>query len=554
MISTIAQNSRVETRAAESIQTFSPFRLGFNKTLSLEVSNIMTRLAVDEALVKHIAEIIASYRIIGPSDRYEDGMKPKMLDTIRCFVAKQEPINMVVPAYPFKSPNHESKVLGPDPDVGERMTLQHFNSIGARIQQIYPPGGHVTIVSDGPCYNDLLVVSDKEVFEYAKGLHRITESLGLKHLEFTDIFELAGSESSPITVEEYASRIGMLKERLFVSFLPAGYNFDEDIKKDQNALLTYRGYIKFLESDLATFFREKSMGKSAAKKYSSKVARSMIERGKAFSALVARNSPLHVRLSIHTSDNTGKLSVALLPHKRYSNFPVTPWHNTPYLDGTNESLSLGRKPTDSDVTYKVCKDELGLRFLRADVPIYNIIGTNEIATSGEQVELMPLYPSGLKVQVRKDMPISFFRFNVAELAKLHSPIIFEGLDLLQSTSEVTANVAGRHTTACQSSSVLQKEISTKASDSLAPRFVQISTPRDASTAGEGQTTQFGQEQECLAGPLVKLFQYIEGVWCTLLKTLAKTWVANPFHHAQFRRLNSKPSLKSYEYKMLDSRL
>ena len=55
-----------------------------------------------------------------------------------------------------------------------------------------------------------------------------------------------------------------------------------DIKKDNSALLAYRGYMKFLESDLATFFRERGMGKSAARKHSSEVA-----RDKAFSALMA---------------------------------------------------------------------------------------------------------------------------------------------------------------------------------------------------------------------------------------------------------------------------
>ena len=136
--------------------------------------------------------------------------------------------------------------------------------------------------------------------------------------------------------------------------------------------------MKFLESNLATFFREKGMGKNAARKHSSKVARGMIERGKAFSVLVVSKSPLHVRLSIHAGDNTGKVSVTLLPHKRYSTFPVAPWHNTPYVDVTDVSLSLGRKPTDSNVTYQVCKDELGLNFLCADVPVYSVIGTNEV--------------------------------------------------------------------------------------------------------------------------------------------------------------------------------
>lgn len=31
--------------------------------------------------------------------------------------------------------------------------------------------------------------------------------------------------------------------------------------------------------------------------------------------------------------NTGRLPVALLPHKRYSStFPVAPWHNPPYVN------------------------------------------------------------------------------------------------------------------------------------------------------------------------------------------------------------------------------
>ena len=153
-------------------------------------------------------------------------MKRKTLDTLRSFAAKQEPINMVMPVYPFKSPSRESKVLGPDTEVSERMSLQHFNSIDARIQQIYSPDGHVTVGSDGLCYNDLLGVSDEEIFDYAKVPHRITESLGLKHLKFTDISELIGSESLLTTAEEYASCIGKLKERLLVFFLCSEYDFN----------------------------------------------------------------------------------------------------------------------------------------------------------------------------------------------------------------------------------------------------------------------------------------------------------------------------------------
>ena len=219
---TITIKPNIDPRAVELLQAISPSRLGFTKTLSLEVSNLTTRTAAHEALVERIAEIVASYRISGHGDRYNDVTESKMLETLRSFVAKQEPINMVVPAYPFKSPNRESKVLGPDPDVGERMSLQHVNSIGALIQQIYSPGGHVTVVSDGLRYSDMLGISDEEVFDFAKGLHRTAESLGPKHLKFTGLIELIGSESLPTTTEEYASGIGKLKEPPFVSFIPLG--------------------------------------------------------------------------------------------------------------------------------------------------------------------------------------------------------------------------------------------------------------------------------------------------------------------------------------------
>lgn len=170
----------------------------------------------------------------------------------------------------------------------------------------------------------------------------ITMGLRLKHLKCTYPFDLISSEKSPTNAEEYASRNGKLGEDLFASLLPLGMTSTRTIQRITMPFSHLVGYMKFLELDLATFFREEGMAKSAARKHTSKVARGMIERGKAFSASVASKFPLHVRLSIHASDNTGKLSVALLPHKRYSTFPVAPWHNTPYLDVTNDSLSLGR--------------------------------------------------------------------------------------------------------------------------------------------------------------------------------------------------------------------
>lgn len=388
----------------------------------------LEKVEMNDELIHQIAEIIASYRIVGPNDQYEAVMKPKMIDLIHEFIGQGKPINMVVPAFPFKSPNHQNKVIGSEADVGERMTLQHLNSIGQSVQQIYPQGAFITIISDGPCYNDLLGVSDKEVYSYARSLENICERLRLKHVRFSNIYTLSGKKN-PSTYLEYMETIDSIREEIFTDFLPNAYNFDQDIKTNPNSLSTYRGYLKFLESDLAIFCKTEGMSKTAARKHHSKVARKMIERGKAFSALVKNNSPDHIRLSIHASNNTDKLSISLLPHERYSIFPVTPWHNTPFISPTETGLSIGRKPDMNDkiVPYKLFKDEIGLTYLRADVSIFTLfVGQSELEEVKSLIE--PIYPFGLRVKVPQAIAVKDVRFdNIEQLAKIHSPIIFEGL-------------------------------------------------------------------------------------------------------------------------------
>ena len=150
------------------------------------------------------------------------------------------------------------------------------------------------------------------------------------------------------------------------------------------------------------------------------------------------------------------------------------------------------------------------------LPMYQ---TNEAVASDQQVKLEPLYPFGLKVQVPKDAAITIFSLNnVTELAKLHSPIIFEGLDPMQYTSEVTDDFR-RMASDGLSLSILHEGIATSTSVSKAASyFVQISILQDAFTASEGQATCYEQEQECLAGPFEKSLQY-----CKVPNRFGRSW-------------------------------
>lgn len=105
-----------------------------------------------------ILDVLERYRLRqrdGTSDRNEEGRK-RFLPIVIKRVAAAEPIHMVLPAFPFKSPNNDSKVLGTVPDKGEEIALRHLNGICESIKEVYEPGAEVTIASDGIVYNGKL--------------------------------------------------------------------------------------------------------------------------------------------------------------------------------------------------------------------------------------------------------------------------------------------------------------------------------------------------------------------------------------------------------------
>ena len=79
--------------------------------------------------------------------------KAKFAPLVEAYVAKNEPVQMVLPAFPFKSPNRKDKTLGHLPDLGEEIGLQHLNGLCESIAEIYKPAANIVITSDGLVYN-----------------------------------------------------------------------------------------------------------------------------------------------------------------------------------------------------------------------------------------------------------------------------------------------------------------------------------------------------------------------------------------------------------------
>lgn len=87
-------------------------------------------------------------------EQHTAGM-PKFLSVIDRFVMARKPVEMCLPAFPFKSANKVYKVFGILPDKAEELALERLNTICVRITDIYAPGAQLTIISDGLVYNGL---------------------------------------------------------------------------------------------------------------------------------------------------------------------------------------------------------------------------------------------------------------------------------------------------------------------------------------------------------------------------------------------------------------
>lgn len=102
-----------------------------------------------------ILDIINRYRLKRPSTISSDSKEGNLafLATICSHVRAGQEVVMCLPAFPFKSPNSTTKVLGKLPDRAEEIALAHLNGLCQAITDVYPPGAKLTIISDGLVYN-----------------------------------------------------------------------------------------------------------------------------------------------------------------------------------------------------------------------------------------------------------------------------------------------------------------------------------------------------------------------------------------------------------------
>ncbi|QPC58034.1 hypothetical protein HYE67_000265 [Fusarium culmorum] len=289
---------------------------------------------------ERILDVILEYslnKFESTSELHSKG-RPKFLAVISRFVQEQQKVVMCLPAFPFKSANKVEKVLGSLPDKAEEVSLARLNSMCTTIGQFYEPGAQLTIISDGLVYNDLLGISDLETWRYGSALRAMAERKAFTNLSFSRLQDLVAAKGLPNDLNEltYVANATNFRRTLFNKYGRDGdLDIDHEIATNADTLGTYKGYCRFLKSDLQHIY---GPAKSSAKyrkdvKY---LAKQLLIRGYAFAGAVKARFPDHLRLSIHQSTGEHKISISLLNTK--SGF-TTPWHCSVALMEDGEWLS-----------------------------------------------------------------------------------------------------------------------------------------------------------------------------------------------------------------------
>lgn len=254
-----------------------------------------------------------------PSEAAHAVHLPRVLD----FLRRQEPIQLVLPAFPAKAPNPD-KVLGPRPDAAERLALRGLCALLDEIEQAHPPGAELVICSDGAVFADTVRVSDEDVRRYRTDLEEMLRRMGETRIRMFGLSDAFGARppdaARALLLDGFAQSVASIRERAQRS----------EVHRRQ-----LDGIHRFLVEDEVGLRDGRS--KSAIRRQTRERAYEVVRRSDAWGGLVAAVFPRGLRLSIHPQpDVSSKIGIHMLATQ---DAWLTPWHGCAVLRGGQFELS-----------------------------------------------------------------------------------------------------------------------------------------------------------------------------------------------------------------------
>jgi L-tyrosine isonitrile synthase len=243
--------------------------------------------------------------IASPCEKCSAPHLPKVVSAVE----RGEPVTLVLPAFPGKSPNL-AKVFGPLPDMAERCALEFLQYVCDRIKRVYSPGARIILCSDGRVFSDVVGMRDEDVTAYREELSQIIADLELTSISTFNLEELyEGLDFDRMRshlMEQYGEPIEFLKA---------------SVSQGGETHRLYCGITRFLVED--AMFPGQTKSRTAIQKECRIRAYEVIQRSQAWSELIEARFSDAVRLSIHPQGcGEKKLGIRLIEPDNWQ----TPWH------------------------------------------------------------------------------------------------------------------------------------------------------------------------------------------------------------------------------------
>lgn len=272
-----------------------------------------------------------------PIDKYEEVGKPILHSKIASFVDKGEVIDFVMLGFPFKSTNKRDKVLGDMPDMAEKITIDNFADFNNKIKQVYQPGVKIHMVSDGYVFNDILITHDSIVAMYEEVSRDMIGETPIEWYKLPDFYS-----------KRYS--LNESREKLINHFGITGDTLEQRILMNPDVNYLYRGMIHFMEEEMAV---REYPSRNQLNKDAKRIARQMMFRNEAYSALVKAEFSNMIRISMHPSVNDGsKYSFKLIPGDRSIH---SAWHCAILLDEQGY-MTIHKKDAEMNKNRLIYKD------------------------------------------------------------------------------------------------------------------------------------------------------------------------------------------------------
>jgi pyoverdine/dityrosine biosynthesis protein Dit1/AcrR family transcriptional regulator len=273
------------------------------------------------------------------------------LPKVRRFVAGNEPVHLLLPAFPAKSPN-TSKVLGRLPDMAEELALEFLEGVCREIREFYAPGARVTVCSDGRVFSDLVGVREADVTEYGREMASMLARLGVESLDtlnLEDLFDIDDKEA--------------LREQLCEHYAEPLATIEERVRTYERHRALFNGIHRFLFEDRLII--EPGKSRNRLRNECRERALSVIQRSEAWGRLIQECFPVALRLSIHPQPpHSDKIGILLGDAEDPW---LTPWHGVALKTGKGFKL-VRRHEAEALGAHVVLREGRASHYETAGVP------------------------------------------------------------------------------------------------------------------------------------------------------------------------------------------